>query len=84
MGGLTFECFGDKEPVGCPKKLEIFVTDSSFRLNMPCQLVYDLPTYQSPLTSCNKKRFGVQFGELTGYQASLLSRFIERHAAGEV
>jgi hypothetical protein len=84
MGGLAFECFCDEESANRPKELEIFVTDSSFRLNIPCQLVYDLPTYESPLTSCKKKRCGVQFGELTEYQTSLLARFIERHTVGEV
>jgi hypothetical protein len=84
MGGLAFECFGEEESANHPKELEIFVTDSAFRLNMPCQLVYELPTHESPLTSCQKKRCGVQFGKLTEYQTSLLSRFIERHTIDEV
>ncbi|UCG81250.1 MAG: PilZ domain-containing protein [Desulfobacterales bacterium] len=84
MSGLAFECFGEEEPATRPKELEIFVTDSSFRLNMPCQLVYGLPTYESPLTSYKKKRCGVQFGDLTEYQTSLLADFIEHHTLGEV
>lgn len=84
MGGLSFECFGKEESANHPKELEIFVADSTFRVNMPCQLVYELPIHESPLTFFKKRRCGVQFGELTEYQTSLLSRFIERHTMGEV
>jgi len=85
MDGLAFECLGSEEPLSRPNKLEIFVTDSAFCLKeLPCQIIYNLPTHQSPLSSLNKKRYGVQFGKLTPHQTSQLAHFIEHHTTGEV
>ncbi len=84
MDGLAFECLGSEEPLSRPNKLEIFVTDSAFCLKeLPCQIIYDLTTYQSDLSSLDKKRYGVEFGELTPKQTSQLADFIEHHTIGE-
>jgi hypothetical protein len=84
LAGLAFDSFGDEESENRAKELEIFVTNSKFSLNIPCELVYEMPTYESPLTACKKKRCGVKFGKLTEYQTSLLSSFIQRYTVGEV
>jgi len=85
MDGLAFECIGSEEPSSRPNKLEIFVTNSAFCLKeLPCQIVYDLTTYQSPLSPLNKKRYGVQFGKLTPHQKAQLADFIEHHTIGAV
>ena len=85
MDGLAFECVGSEEPSSRPNKLEIFVTNTAFCLKeLPCQIIYDLTIYQSPFSSLNKKRYGVQFGKLTPKQTSQLAHFIEHHTIGAV
>jgi len=83
LDGLAFEYIDGEKPPGRPDELEIFVTDSVFRLkNLPCQSIYDLTIYESPLSSLNKKRCGVQFGKLTSHQKAQLAYFIEHHTTG--
>ncbi len=85
MYGLAFEYVNGEDSPVHPNELEIFVSDSAFRLNkVPCQIIYELTVYESPLSSGNKKRCGVEFGELTPKQTSQLSDFIEHHTTGEV
>jgi hypothetical protein len=85
IDGLAFEYVDGEKPPGRPDELEIFVSNSVFRLkNLPCQSIYDLTIYESPLSSLNKKRCGVQFGKLTSRQKAKLSYFIEHHTAGAV
>jgi len=85
MDGLAFECVSSEEPLSRPNRLEIFVNSSTFSLKgLPCQIVYDLTTYQSALSSCNKKRYGVKFGSLTSDQRLQIKHFIENHTVDEV
>jgi hypothetical protein len=84
MGGLMFEYVSVKAPSINATELEIFVTDSLFRLHqIPCQSVWDLPIYKSPTFSLQKRRCGVQFGDLSPHQLSRLEYFIQNHTTGE-
>jgi hypothetical protein len=84
MSGLALEYIDIDEPVIKPVELEIFVANSPFRMNLSCETIYDLTIYESPLSSWNKKRCGVEFGELTPDQTSQLEYFIDHHTTGEV
>jgi hypothetical protein len=85
MAGLMFEYVTMKEPTTQPTELEIFVTDSLFRLHeVPCHSVWDLPIYKNLAIPVHKRRSGVQFGELTESQTSQLEHFIEEYTTREV
>ena len=84
MYGLALEYINVDEPVIKPVELEIFVANNPFRMNLSCETIYDLTIYESPLSSWNKKRCGVEFGELTPDQTSQLKYFMEHHTTGEV
>ena len=64
-----------KEFLIWPENLELGVSK-----NLVCRLFTE---EESPLTSGNKKRCGVEFGELTPKQTSQLADFIEHHTIGE-
>jgi hypothetical protein len=83
MGGLMFEYVATKEPSIEATELELFVTDSVFRLyGVPCKSVWDLPVYKHPTMPLQKRQSGVQFGELSAHQKSQLELFIEKHTTG--
>lgn len=85
MGGLTFDYVSGQAPSIQATELDIFVTDSGFRLQgVPCQSIWDLITYEIPTTSLHKRRCGVQFGELTQNQVSELEHFIQSYTIGEI
>ena len=85
MGGLMFEYVAVKEPSLEVSEVEIFVTDSSFRLHgLPCKSVWDLPVYKVPSVSLHKRQCGVQFGDLTPHQVSQLEYFIKNHTRGMI
>lgn len=80
MGGLMFEYVATKEPSVEATELELFVTDSVFRLyGVPCKSVWDLPVYKHPTISLQKRQSGVEFGPLSPYQTSQLEFFIQNH-----
>lgn len=80
MGGLAFDCVVPEEETIHATTLEIFLPDGSFHLgNIPCQAIWDMITYESPLTPTKKKRCGVQFGQLTRTQEVQLEYFIDNH-----
>lgn len=82
LDGLMLEYITTKEPSVEPTELEIFVTNSIFRLyGLPCKSVWDLPVYKHPTTSIQKRRCGVQFGELSAQQISQLEYFIHNHTS---
>ena len=83
MGGLMFEYVTVKTPSINATELEIFLTDSLFRLQVPCHSVWDLPVYKSSSFSLQKRQCGVQFGELSSHQISRLEYFIQEHTTGE-
>jgi hypothetical protein len=84
LGGLMFEYVTVKAPSIDATELEIFLTDSLFRLHqVPCQSVWDLPVYKSSSFSLQKRQCGVQFGELSPHQVSRLEYFIQNHTTGE-
>ncbi len=83
MGGLTFDYVTRKAPSIEATELDIFLTDSDFRLyEFPCQSVWDLITYEIPTTAVHKRRCGVQFGELTQSQVFQLEHFIQNYTTG--
>jgi hypothetical protein len=80
MGGLTFDYMVAKEEPIHATALEIFLPDGSFHSgNIPCQAIWDMITYESPLTSTKKKRCGVQFGQMTDAEEAQLEYFIDNH-----
>jgi hypothetical protein len=80
MGGLMFEYVATKEPSVEATELELFVTDSVFRLyGVPCESVWDLPVYKHPSIPLQKRQSGVQFGKLSAHQTSQLEFFIANH-----
>jgi hypothetical protein len=82
MGGLMFEYVATKEPSVQATELELFVTDSVFRLyGVPCRSVWDLPVYKHPTMPLQKRQSGVQFGKLSPHQKSQLEFFIENHTS---
>jgi hypothetical protein len=84
MGGLMFEYVTVKTPSINATEVEIFLTDSLFRLyQVPCHSVWDLPVYKSSSSLLQKRQCGVQFGELSPHQISRLEYFIQNHTTGE-
>lgn len=82
-GGLMFEYVTIKAAPADSTELEIFVTDSLFRLHeVPFQNVWDSLMVQNPSISLQKRRRGLQFGQLTSHQISQLEYFIKNYAAG--
>ena len=80
LSGLMFEYVSTKEPSVEATELELFVTDSVFRLyGVPCKKVWDLPIYKHPTMPLQKRQSGVEFGELLPHQKSQLEDFIEKH-----
>ena len=85
MSGLSFDYVTDKAPSLEVFEVEVFLTDSSFRLiDIPCQCIWDLAIYEIPTTYLHKRRCGVQFGRLTSAQLSQLEHFIQNHTNGRV
>jgi hypothetical protein len=82
LSGLMFEYVCTKEPSVEATELELFVTDSVFRLyGVPCKKVWDLPVYKHPTMLLQKRQSGVEFGELLPYQRSQLEDFIQNHTS---
>lgn len=84
MGGLAFDYLTGKAPSIEATELEVFLTDSLFRLyDVPCRSIWDLTIYQTEHSTLHKRRGGVQFGELTENQVSQIEHFIENFTTGE-
>lgn len=82
LGGLMFEYVATKEASVKASELELFVTDSVFRLyGVPCKNVWDLPVYTHPTIPLQKRQCGVEFGELSPHQRSQLELFIQNHTS---
>ncbi len=86
VGGLAFDYVGDDEGSSAEsRELDILMLDAAFHLyNIPCRVIADLVTDQSPPGfTTNMRRCCVQFEELTAYQSGRLKYFIEKHTTGE-
>jgi hypothetical protein len=84
MGGLAFDYLTGRAPSIEVTELEVFLTDSLFRLyDVPCESIWDLAIYEIEHCTLHKRRCGVQFGELTEDQVSQLEHFIENYTTGE-
>ncbi len=85
MAGLTFDYITMQPPSVKATELDIFLTNSAFRLfEIPCQSVWDLNTYDIPSTPLHKRRCGVEFGDLTPDQRLQIEHFIKNHTVDEV
>jgi hypothetical protein len=85
LDGLSFDYVTTQEPSGEPNELEIFVTDSAFRLyRIPCRTITDLKTFEIPQTRSHRRRSGVQFTDLTPTQKSQIQYFIQKYTTEEV
>ncbi len=85
LGGLTFDYVTMQPSSVKATELDIFVTDSVFRLfEIPIQSVWDLTTFDFPTSPLHKRRCGVEFGDLTPHQKLQIEYFIENHTADEV
>ena len=46
LGGLAFEYLVDKTPNGGKVTVDVFLVDDSFHIhNLPCKIIYDVPSY---------------------------------------
>ena len=85
MDGLSFDYVTTQDPSGEPTELEIFVTDSAFRLyKIPCKTITDLKTFEIPQTRSHRRRVGIQFGDLTERQKSQMEYFIQKYTTEDV
>jgi hypothetical protein len=85
VGGLAFDYVIGQELPRPPTELEIFVKGGTFRLSsIPCKAIWVKTSGQARVTSINKRRCGVRFGELTDHQKVKLKEFIETQTIGEV
>lgn len=85
IDGLSFDYVTTREPSGEPTELDIFVTDSPFRLyKIPCKTITDFKAFEIPETPSHRRRSGIQFGELTESQKSQLQYFILKYTTKEV
>jgi hypothetical protein len=84
MGGLTFDYVTLQPSSVKATELDIFLTDSTFRLlQIPCQSVWDLTIYDFPTSPIQKRRCGVEFRDLTSHQRLQIEHFIKNHTADE-
>jgi hypothetical protein len=85
MGGLTFDYITMQPPSVKATELDIFLTNSAFRLfEIPCNSVWDSTTYDFRTTPLHKRRCGVEFRDLTSHQRLQIEHLIENHVVGEV
>jgi hypothetical protein len=84
MSGLTFDYVTMQAPSVKATELDVFLTDSTFRLlEIPCQSVWDLTTFDFPTTPLHKRRCGVEFRDLTSHQKLQIEHFIENYTVDE-
>ena len=84
MDGLSFDYVTTQKPSSKPTELEIFVSDSAFRLyNLPCKTISDFKTFEIPQVRSHRRRSGIRFGKLTQSQRSQLLYFIRKYTTGE-
>ncbi len=81
-GGLAFQYVANEERLYDSPDLDIAYSRASFYLEkMPFKVISDLELENDIRWSSLKlRRFGVQFGELTENQESLLEDFIQKYA----
>ncbi len=85
MGGLTFEHVSSRASPIEATELDICLTGSTFILyDVQCRSIWELSIYEKSDTPLYRRRYGVQFDELTTAQIRLLEYFIENHTMGEV
>ena len=76
-------CLG--KPIDEATELEILVPSGEFRLGrIPCRVIWDIATSQFFNTPLQKRRCGVEFGELTQTQIAQLEYLIQNYAVREV
>jgi hypothetical protein len=83
-GGAGLLYLGGTEPRGELSYLEIFSSYERLLVGrLPCKIIYDMELRQDPRSTVTLRRCGVQFEQLSEWQASALRTFIESHKADE-
>lgn len=87
-GGMAFEYVTFEGPKEDTAEMDIFISGVRFHLpRMPVQTVYDSSVVNDHYTFSpfvERRRCGVQFGELNEEQAAQLKYFLETHTTGIV
>jgi hypothetical protein len=77
MGGLAFRHVDKEQSSDALHELDVFHIQNDFSLkHLPCQMVSELETYESPFGSFVIRESAVQFGDLSPDQRSQLEYFI--------
>jgi hypothetical protein len=85
-GGLVFEYIPrERQNAGSPE-IDIFLSGERFYLpRIPSKIIYNIKIvkeYQGVTTGIEKRRCGLEFGELSEEQAAKLDFFLENHTTG--
>jgi len=86
-GGLAFHYLAHQRQEQAPTHLDLFTSNDGFHLSrIPCKVIYDirLSEKQRFSTSLERRRCGLEFGEITEAQVTQLESYIKNHVAGEV
>jgi hypothetical protein len=82
-GGLAFEYIAYERQKENSSGIDIFLSDNGFYLGrIPCKIRYDIKIaerYQTSTDRIERRRCGLQFGELTEEQAAQLKFFLKNH-----
>ncbi|MEW6670353.1 MAG: PilZ domain-containing protein [Thermodesulfobacteriota bacterium] len=84
-GGLSFLYIDTGEATDGSTELDIYVSGNEFYLSkLPVKVVSDIRVPNKiPINPIVMRRQGVQFGELTSEQTSLLNSFMRQYTIGE-
>jgi c-di-GMP-binding flagellar brake protein YcgR len=83
-GGVGLLCLDGTEQTSEMSQLEIFASNEQTLVGrLPCKVVYDMELGRAPQGKVTLRRCGVQFDQLSGWQAAALRAFIESHKSGE-
>ena len=85
-GGLAFRYIAHQRQEQAPTHLDLFVFNDAFYLpRIPCRVIYDirLSEKQRSSASLERRRCGLELGEVTEVQASQLELYLKKHVAGE-
>jgi c-di-GMP-binding flagellar brake protein YcgR len=85
-GGLAFQYIASKGESHGSTHLDLFTGNNSFYLSrLPCKVIYDSRLFEdnTSSTSLERRRCGVEFGEITEVQAAQLQSYLKNHVAGE-
>ena len=85
-GGLAFRYIATKGHSQGSTHLDLFTSNDGFHLSrIPCRVIYDIRLSEKHRfsTSLERRRCGLEFGEITQVQATQLELYLKNHVAGE-